>query len=200
MIFGGRAPVRSANDPRAASVGRPERWIGRVALVGLALAAAACSVALHPEIRTVQYVDLPRFMGNWYVIASIPTKVERSAFNSMKSYALEPDGTIQTTYTFREGAFDGEESRYTARGIVVTPGSNALWEMRLGRFRKIDYRIVYLAEDYSQTVVGQDEHEYLWIMARTPTMPIGDYGRLARFLDTIGYDVSKLRLVPQRWD
>ncbi len=58
-------------------------------------------------------------MGDWYVIASIPTFIERGAHNAVESYRLAADGTIETTFTFRAGGFDGEPKRYTPRGFVV---------------------------------------------------------------------------------
>jgi len=36
-------------------------------------------------------------------------------------------------------------------------------------------------------------------MARTPEIPDADYQRILTTLTTQGYDLSKLRKVPQRW-
>ena len=49
-------------------------------------------------IHTVEKVDLERFMGDWYVIASIPTFIEKEAFNAVESYRLDDDGTVATTF------------------------------------------------------------------------------------------------------
>ncbi len=68
------------------------------------LAVVACSNP--PPIRTVEAVDLDRFMGDWYVVAHIPTWLERDAYNAVESYRLDPDGTVATTFSFREGGFD----------------------------------------------------------------------------------------------
>ena len=70
----------------------------------------ACAASRRPPIRTVPQVDLGRFMGDWYVIANIPTFVEKRAHNAVESYRLDSDGTIATTFTFRKGSFDGEPS------------------------------------------------------------------------------------------
>jgi apolipoprotein D and lipocalin family protein len=90
------------------------------------------------------------------VIASIPTFLEKDAYNALESYRLEADGTIATTFTFRAGAFDGEEKRYTPRGFVLDRSSNARWGMQFVWPIKADYRIVYLAPDYSQTVIARE--------------------------------------------
>ena len=137
-------------------------------------------------------------MGDWYVIASIPTYIERDAWNAIESYKLDPDGTIATTFTFNAGGYDGPERLYTPRGFVVDRTSNAVWGMQFVWPIKADYRISYLSDDYSQTVVAREARDYVWIMARSPQLSEADYARLTDFVAAMGYDVSKLRKVPQR--
>jgi len=164
-----------------------------------ALALAGCSSVPHPPVPLVGNVDLERFMGDWYVIASIPTWIERDAWNAVESYRLDPDGSIATTFTFRKGGFDGPEKRYTPRGYVVDRDTNAVWGMQFVWPIKADYRIAYLTDDYGQTVIAREQRDYVWIMARTPQLSESDYAQLTRFVASLGYDVSKLRKVPQRW-
>ena len=119
-------------------------------------------------LATVPQVDLQRFMGPWYVIANIPTFIEKGAHNAVESYRLDADGTIATIFTFRAGGFDGEEKRYTPRGFVVDRSTNAVWGMQFLWPIKADYRITYLADDYSVTVISRIQRDYVWIMARKP--------------------------------
>jgi len=138
-------------------------------------------------------------MGDWYVIANIPTFIEKGAHNAIESYKLDADGTIATTFTFRAGGFDGESKRYTPRGFVRDRESNAVWVMQFVWPIKADYRIMYLADDYSQTVVGRQQRDYVWIMARTPAIPEADYQRLLQFVGEQGYDIKQVLKVPQQW-
>jgi apolipoprotein D and lipocalin family protein len=155
----------------------------------------------HPPLKLAENVDLKRFMGDWYVIANIPTFIEEGAHNAVESYRLEPDGvTIPTTFTFRQGGFDGEAKRYTPTGFVLDRQSNAVWGMQFVWPVKADYRIVYVAEDYSATIIGREKRDYAWIMARTPSIPEAEYRRLVGMLAAQGYDISKVRKVPQRWN
>ena len=55
------------------------------------------------QIKTVGEVDINRFMGDWYVLAHIPSYVEKNAFNAIESYKLNEDSSIATTFTFNEG-------------------------------------------------------------------------------------------------
>ena len=165
-----------------------------------ALLAGCQSMADHPPIRVVDKVELPRFMGDWYVIANIPTFIEKGAHNAVESYRLADDGSIATTFTFRAGGFDGEPKRYAPTGFVKDTRSNAVWGMQFVWPIKADYRIVYVAPDYSTTVIGREKRDYAWIMARTPRIAEAEYRRLAGILAEQGYDLSKVQRVPQRWD
>lgn len=165
-----------------------------------ALALAGCRQEDHPPLALARDVDLERFMGDWYVIASIPTRIEREAYNAVESYRLAEDGTVETTFTFRKGGFDGEKKQYTPRGFVRPGTNNAVWGMRFVWPVKADYRIAWLAPDYSQVVVARKARDYVWIMAREPSIAAPDFERLVAFIGQQGYDVSKIRQVPQRWD
>jgi apolipoprotein D and lipocalin family protein len=169
-------------------------------LLAAAFLLSGCQSAPQQPLAQAPSVDLARFMGDWYVIASIPTFIERDAYNAVESYRLAPDGTIETTFTFREGGFDGKPRRYTPRGFVFDHESNAVWGMRFVWPVKADYRIAYVSPDYGQTVIARVARDYVWIMARTPSIPDPDYERLLQFVAAQGYDVSLLRKVPQRWD
>ena len=150
-------------------------------------------------MKTVDHVDLERFMGDWYVIANIPTFIEKDAHNAVESYRLDDDGTVATTFTFRKGGFDGEKKVYHPRGYIVDEESNALWGMQFIWPFKGDYRIIYLDEDYTTTVIGRQKRDYVWLMARSPEPPQADYQRALEAIRAAGYDLDELRRVPQRW-
>lgn len=151
--------------------------------------------AMKP-IHTVESVDLKRFMGDWYVIASIPTFIETDAYNAVESYKLAQDGTIETTFRFNKGGLQGPLKTYTPRGFVEDKQSNAVWGMQFMWPFKAEYRIIYLSDDYEQTIIGRTKRDYAWIMARRPSISEADYKRLAAFLEEQGYDSGKLRRVP----
>lgn len=166
------------------------------------IVAACCLTACaskYPEMQTVDKVDIERFMGDWYVIANIPTFLEKGAHNAVETYRLDDDGTIATTFRYRKGSFDGKQKEYNPRGFIVDTETNALWGMRFVWPFKGDYRIVYLNDDYSQTVIGRQKRDFVWIMARTPEIPEADYERIVDFVGSIGYDVAKIQRVPQQW-
>ena len=99
-------------------------------IFGVTALLCACQSAPVAPMPTVARVDLQRFMGDWYVIANIPTFIEKGAHNAIESYRLDSDGTIAVTFTFRDGAFDGKQKKYSPRGFVQDTRSNALWGMQ----------------------------------------------------------------------
>ena len=155
---------------------------------------------MSKPIRTENHVDINRFMGDWYVIANIPTFIEKGAHNAVESYELNEDGTIATTFTFNKGSFDGELKQYHPKGFILDDESNAVWGMQFIWPIKADYRIVYINNDYTQTIIGREKRDYVWIMARTPQIPEQDYLQMLKLLAEQGYDISQIKKVPQQWD
>jgi apolipoprotein D and lipocalin family protein len=165
----------------------------------LSLSLIAGCRASHPPLTTAERVDLARFMGDWFVIANIPTAMERGAHNAVESYRLDADGTIATTFTFRKDAFDGELERYCPRGFVRDTVSNATWGMQFLWPIKADYRIVYVSPDYRLTIIGRQKRDNVWIMARTPQIAAEEFADLRERIAREGYDLTQLALVPQQW-
>lgn len=152
----------------------------------------------RPPMETVDYVDLERYMGDWYVIANIPTVLERGAHNAVERYTLNEDGTIDTVFTFRDGGFDGEEKRYNPTGFVRSD-DNAEWGMQFIWPIKAEFLVIYLDDDYQHTVIGRTRRDYVWIMSRQPEMPEEEFQHVIAFLDERGYDTDEIERVPQQW-
>jgi len=171
-------------------------------IAALSPAATISSPTPNPivPIQTVPYVDLQRYVGDWYVIANIPPWIEKGAHNSVESYRLEPDGTIATKFTWRADGFSGKQRELKSRAYVLDRQTNATWGVQFIWPIKADYRITYLAPDYSQTIVSREKRDWVWIMARTPEIPDADYERLLALVESQGYDVKQVQKVPQKWN
>lgn len=148
-------------------------------------------------VPVVESVDLQRFMGPWYVIGVIPTFIEKDIYNAIESYELQPDGTILTTFTFNKGAFDGPAKEMNPKGFVIPGTNNAIWGMQFIWPIKAEYVISYLDADYTETIIARSQRDYVWIMARTPTISDERYERMKAKVVEMGYDISKLVKVPQ---
>ena len=151
-----------------------------------------------PSVPVAEHVDLDRFMGDWYVIANIPTSLEKTAHNAIESYERVSDGRIATTFRFNEGAFDGPLKTYNPVGFVRDDPSNAVWGMRFIWPIKAEYVVSWLNDDYTQVIIARSKRDYVWIMARTPTVSDTDYRALVDRVAAMGYDVQQVRKVPQQ--
>ena len=161
------------------------------------LVLAGCGTAPTRPLPLASSVDIDRFMGDWYVIAATPTWLDARAVDAVESYRREPDGSIATTYTFRDGGFGAPLTRYTPRGFVLPGTGNAVWVMQFVWPLRADYRIAWLAPDYSRVVVAREKRDYAWIMARTPRIPDAQLDELYDFLRANGYEAGDLRRIPQ---
>jgi apolipoprotein D and lipocalin family protein len=176
----------------------------RLSLVFLAvLGLCGCAMMSSPKVSTpvplASTVDLPKFMGDWYVIAAIPLWGEREAYNAIESYSLKPDGTVMTNFRERKGGFDAPVKTYHPHGFPLAEKGNAEWGMRIVWPFKSQYKIAFVEPDYSATIIARDKRDYVWLMARTPQISADAYARYEKMIADMGYDVAKIRKVPQQW-
>tara|TARA_S200000501_G_scaffold196834_1_gene185260 strand:+ start:2084 stop:2590 length:507 start_codon:yes stop_codon:yes gene_type:complete len=154
----------------------------------------------YTQMKTVEFVDLERFMGDWYVIANIPTFIEKRATNAIESYELMEDGkTIKTTFSFFNDSPDGKKKVYNPTGFVYNSETNAEWRMQFIWPFKSVFLIIDLDEGYNYTVIGIPSKKYVWIMAREPALSEQLYETILENLSEIGYNTSLISKVPQVW-
>jgi len=172
---------------------KPMRWCSRLAVLSLFAVLAGCGVSPQKvTVPVVASVDLPRFMGPWYVIGVIPTFIEKDIYNAIETYEQAPDGSISTTFTFNKGALDGPAKQMNPRGFVIPGTNNAIWGMQFIWPIKAEYVISHLDENYSETIIARSARDYVWIMARSPNMSAARYAELTAKVAAMGYDTSKL--------
>jgi len=159
---------------------------------------SACASTPMEPIEAVNPVDLNRFMGDWYVIAAIPTFIEKEVYNGIESYAMNDDGSVATTFTFNKGSFDGPVKTYNPKGFPDASQGNGVWGMQFIWPIKADYRIAYLDADYQTTVIARNARDYVWLMARSPDMVDAEYQKMLKFIENLGYDTSKIRKIPHQ--
>ena len=149
--------------------------------------------------QTVAYVDLSKFSGDWYILAEIPTVFEKDAVNGVKNYSINDDGTIRVRYKFRKGGPGGKESIMFQKGWVVNTKTNAEWKVQPLWPLKFPYYILDLADDYSYTVIGTNNYDYLWIMARQPQMDSTMLEMLIQKMEILEYNREKFQIMEQSW-
>lgn len=165
-------------------------------IIGALFMATGCSSP--PPITSMDYVDIDRFMGKWYVIANIPTFIEKDAYNPTETYKLNDNGTIATTFQFNKGSFSGPLKTYHPTGFITDSTSNAIWGMRFIWPFKADFRILHVDDNYQYTIIGRIKRDYVWIMARSPQISEEEYNKLLTIVENAGYNMEDIVKAPQQ--
>lgn len=176
----------------------PLRQLRRIPVLAAALLASACSVMPPESFPRMDAVDVDRYMGGWFVIAHIPPNQVANSYNNIERYRRGENKEILTEYTYREGGFAGEAQRKTPTGFVQEGSNGAVWAMQFIWPIRMEYTISYVDADYQTTIVARSKRDWVWIMARTPTIDAEQYAVLEKRVEDLGYDISKLRRVPQQ--
>ncbi|MEJ7137916.1 lipocalin family protein [Amphibiibacter pelophylacis] len=144
-------------------------------------------------------VDLPRYMGRWYVIANVPYFAEKGMVGSRSEWILRSDGiTIDDHYYGRSKRFDAPEEHHQFLDTVVEGSGGGEWSVKL--WGPIHARQVTLWVDpqYRYTLVGVRGTKWGWVFSREPLMDDATYQSLLKRFAALGYDASSFRRVPQR--
>ncbi len=168
-----------------------------VVAAGLVLTAAALVIKklLDEPLETVPKVDLNRYLGRWYEIAAIPKRFEKGCTYTTAQYSLNEDGNIEIKNSCIS---KGEERVATGKAFVSDPVSNAKLNVEFFWPFKGKYWIIALAPDYSYAMVGNPDRKSLWILSRKPWMEKETYKELLIIALSKGFDISKLRITPQK--
>jgi len=174
-----------------------KKWL---LIILLLLLFFACKKSEKRVLETVEYVDLERFMGDWYVIAIIPNFIEKDAVNGIESYQLLPNDRVKIDYRFALKSPEGKKKHLQPKAWVYNKETNAEWRVQFIWPLKVPYLIIDLARDYSYTVIGEPSRRLVWIMARKPCLDDDIYAGILQRLAKKGYDINKIKKMPQVWE
>jgi len=153
------------------------------------------------EPAVVQELDVERYMGVWYAVASIPTPFERAcAGGTTAEYELLDNGEVSVTNTCYRA--DGTPFQATGRAWIPDPSEPGKLKVSFVRFlgRWLfpgDYWLLELDPEYHFAVVGHPKRRYGWILSRTPTLPEETLQGIFARLEGKGYDRTVFRRIDQ---
>lgn len=161
--------------------------------LGLLLLALGACASAGPPLRTVESVDLERYAGTWYEIASFPARFQRGCTATTARYGVRDDGRVSVRNRCLR---DGEERAIEGVAWPVDE-SNARLRVRFFWPFAGDYQVIALDPDYRWAVVGHPSRDYLWILSRTARIDDALYERLVGEARAQGFDVGRLARTPQ---
>ncbi len=160
----------------------------------------SCSTlnAKNIPLKTVEYVEIERYLGTWYEIARFEHRFQKGCTATTAEYSLREDGDIKVINSCHINSPNGDLKSAEARGWVKDKKSNAklkvqffLKKLKLGLFAG-DYWIIDLGENYEYAMIGEPSRKYLWILSRDPYMDEETYSKLISKAESLNFDTSKL--------
>ena len=165
------------------------------ALLGLSACAATQPGPETP--RTVERVDLARYVGLWHEVARLPQRFQDSSSlrceETTAEYASLPDGRISVRNSC-VNALDPARPRRVANGqAYVVEGSNNT-RLRVSFFWPFhgDYWVIGLDPEYRWALVGSPSRRSMWLLSRTPTLPPAEMERALAIARAQGFDLGPL--------
>lgn len=156
----------------------------------------SCNTNYAP-LEVVNYVDLDKYLGKWYEIAAFPQSFQKGCNCSTAEYFKTDKGYIRVLNSCRKDSPDGEVKTAEGKAFVVDTKTNAKLKVQFFWPFKGDYWIIDLADDYSYAVVGHPNREYLWILARTPSLDKNVLDSILSRIKSKQFDINKLNYTKQ---
>lgn len=163
----------------------------------------ACATASSLEVVStadpdvVDFVDLDKYLGTWYEIASTPHRFSKGCMATQATYAAGEKGKILVTNMCRKDSFDGSVSQVNGTAKVVDAKTNAKLKVSFFWPFSGDYWVVGLDQNYRWAVVSGPKKKSIWILSRTRQMDPVEYKALLASLSARGFDIARLQITPQ---
>lgn len=143
-------------------------------------------------LETVDFVDINRYIGEWYEIARYEHRFQKGCVGSKATYTMRDDGKISVVNECFDNSSSGKLRSAKGKAWVVDKQSNA--KLKVSFFWPFagDYWVIDLGENYEYAVVGHPDRKYLWVLSRTPEMDENVYQSILDRLQKQEYDTSKL--------
>ena len=175
---------------------------GMKTILAVCLAFGALGLAKMPPaadkpLATVPSVDLQKYMGAWYEIASFPQSFQKGCHCTVAEYSMTDKGYVRVLNTCRKDSAEGKVKTASGKAFIVEGSGNAKLRVQFFWPFRGDYWIIDLAEDYTFAVVGDPSRKYLWILSRSPQMDPGLYQQITDRAAAKGFDISKLQKTDQ---
>lgn len=145
----------------------------------------------------VPELDLARYMGKWYEVASIPQRFSRGCVCTRASYSLKPNGRVAVSNTCNDVTPQGKLRQAVGTAKAADPAVNAKLKVSFFWPFYADYWVIGLADDYRYAVVSNEEGDTLWILSRTPSMLPADYQSALAIAEQNGVDTERLLITEQ---
>src|SRR5258708_38194656 len=141
---------------------------------------------------TVAYLDLPKYMGRWYIISHVPNRAEKGKVGTSDSYEKRADGRIDVIFSYRKKSLTAPEKHEKAVARVVNPGTHAQWRVKQSWLSTEDYSVLELDPEYRWSVVGARGGKLGWVLSPQPSLDDKDSSDGIQRLTPCEVDAGKM--------
>jgi len=152
----------------------------------------ACSHVKNPP-PTADHVNLKRYAGRWYEIASFANRFQKGCQCTLADYQLQNNDTVMVTNRCIK---NGQWSQAKGKAWPIQGTDNSKLKVQFFWPFTGNYWIIHVDPHYRYAVVGDPYKRYLWILARKPRISSQAYKRLLNIARKAGYDVETLQQTP----
>ncbi|WP_439102771.1 lipocalin family protein [Congregibacter sp.] len=173
---------------RTAGLGRIARWV----LAGVLLSSLTACLGTPDGVVAVQDFEAERYLGRWYEIARLDHSFERGLRNVTAEYAWREDGSVRV---FNRG-YDIEDQEWSdieGKASFVGPQDEAHLKVSFFGPFYASYVVFELErESYDYAFVSGFNRDYLWLLARTPTVSDALQSQFVERASALGFDTQEL--------
>lgn len=155
------------------------------------------NMSIAQTLQTVPFVDIKKYAGTWYEIASFPQRFQENCTCTTAEYLLTDQDYLIVVNKCNKDSIDGKLAMVKGKAFIEKNSGNAKLKIQFFWPFKGKYWIIDLADDYSYAVVGHPNRKYLWILSRTKTMDKNIYNKIIKECSSKGFDVSKIKITQQ---
>ncbi len=147
------------------------------------------------QIKVVQNIDLERYIGKWYEIASLSGRFQKGCQCTTAEYELLVGKTYLSVKNrcFRKGKW----TEITGKAFFNSASTEGKLKVQFFWPFRSDYFVIDLPYDYSWAVVATPGFKYVWILSRKPKLDKNIYQDILNRLKKEGFDTDLLLLTPQ---
>ncbi|PPD34999.1 MAG: lipocalin [Methylomonas sp.] len=143
----------------------------RYLLIIILMGVSGCT-GIPEGVTPVSGFELNRYLGTWHEIARLDHSFERGLTDVTAEYSLRDDGGVKV---LNSGFNSQENKRNQAEGKAYFLETPDVGRLKVSFFGPIygAYNIVALdKENYQYVMIAGPNTDYLWILARQPTLDV----------------------------
>ena len=166
----------------------------KLSILLVIISLTGCAVKNPPQ--TMSNVNIQRYLGTWYEIASLPAPFQRNCYCTTAQYHLV-QGKFSITNSCRKGSVSGElDVAHASAKVIPNTGNSQLKVTFFWPFSG-PYWILYVSPNYQTAVVGTPDRKYLWLLARQKTISEKAFNQLKNIAIERGYHLKNLNKTKQ---